>query len=63
VVDDLDTEDRSRGREAAGQGDVLTRGVRIAGRVVVRDQQRGGAGQDRRLEDFARLCCGRSYVA
>jgi len=63
VVEDLNPEELAGGDEAARQRDVLGRGLGVAARVVVRQEQRRGAGEDRGLEDFARLCCGRSYVA
>ena len=35
---------------------------RVAARVILRDDDRAGVGEYRGLEDFAWLCCGRSYV-
>jgi hypothetical protein len=63
MVEKLDAEDRSGRGDAARQRRVLGRRFGIAGWMVVRSDDGGGAGQDRRLEYLARLCCDRSHVA
>ena len=55
MVEDLDAEELAGGGEPAREGDVLGRWLGIAARVVVGQQERGAAGEDRRLENFARV--------
>src|SRR5713226_7983531 len=66
VVEHLDPEELSGGREPAGlEGDVLRRRLRVSRRMVVAQKYRGAPTprEDRRLENLPWLCCGRSYVA
>ena len=63
VVEDLDPEELAGRGETARQGDVLGGGLGVAARMVVSEQERGAAGEDGGLEDFAGLCCQAGYVA
>jgi hypothetical protein len=62
VVEKLDAEELAGGGETPRKGDVLGARLGIAAWVRVRREDRRASGQDRRLENFARLCGGPSYV-
>jgi hypothetical protein len=62
VVEHLHAGQRAGINEAAGQLDVVSAWDRIAAAMVVRQDDRRSVCRQARLEDLARLCCGRSYV-
>src|SRR5678815_696717 len=55
MIEDLDAHERPRGSEAPRQRNVLRRRLRIARRVVVEEDEGGGARDHRLLEDLARM--------
>ena len=63
VVEDLDADEVTGMAEPVRDRPVLCRRFRVAGRMVVHQDQARGAREDRGLEHFPWLCCGRTYVA
>ena len=55
VVEDLDPHERARGGEPSRERDVLRRGLGIAGRMVVEEDERGRARDHGLLEDLPRM--------
>lgn len=62
VVEEVDAEEVAGLFQAFGDLLVLGRWCRIAARVVVNRNDRGGVRYDRRLINLPRLCCGPAYV-
>jgi len=63
VIEDLDPDDPAGFGDAPREFDVFGARVRNTGGMVVAERDGRGGDLDRRAEDLARLCCGRTYVA
>ena len=62
VIQDREPEQFTSGNQALGEFDIVSGRSRIARGMIVADDHAGRIRKQRRLEDLARLCCGRSYV-